>query len=250
MGPEVLVLLALLMLPELPPRAVSSAGTCGKGFDELFSLAGLSCGQSDCAFDVLDSTPDVCAMISCIPPLVCHGLGHAAIGRAVRDLAVRDLAIRRAIDSLATDSAVNGVNSRGPVDLSLEIARSIPASLFRDSNLALAAVLALARRLGPATAQVAGDEELDEQVGQGSKVEDIQPDGKSLTRGVDARNDLLLIYNLLGGSELEDSVSYSCWNFVADDACGGGISHLGRNAEDKLLKIVQKCRTIGGGRGS
>lgn len=184
-------------------------------------------------------------MISSIPPLVCHRLWHTATRRAVGDLAVR-----RAIDSLAIDTAVNRVGSRGSINLGLEVPGSIPASLLRNSNLALTTIFALTRRLGSGTAKVAGDKELDEEVGERSEVEDVQPDGKGLALGVNARNNLFLVDNLLGGGELEDRVSFSCWDLVADDTGGGGISHLGRNTEDKLLKVVQEGRSVGGGGGS
>lgn len=188
-------------------------------------------------------------MVSSIPPLVSHGLWHTAVGSAIGDLATR-----RALDSLAVGSTVRTVGSRGSVDLGLEITRSIPASLLRYSDLALATIFALTRGLGSGTAKVAGDEELDEEIGEGSEVEDVEPNGKRLTLSDNARDDLFLVYNFLGGGELEDRVSYSCWDLVVDDSCGGGISHLGRNTENELLKVVQEgCggsgSRVGGGGG-
>lgn len=75
------------------------------------------------------------------------------------------------------------------IDLPLNIAGSFPAGLFSESDLVahVSGSLAIQLLRGGAALDVAGNEEADEEVGEGSEVEDVEPDGKCLAGSDDAR---------------------------------------------------------------
>src|SRR4051794_26958918 len=68
------------------------------------------------------------------------------------------------------------------VDFPLDVAGSIPAGLLGQVAHLLGG-LALELLGGVAALDVAGDEEADKEVGQGGKVQDVEPDGKGLAGG-------------------------------------------------------------------
>lgn len=122
------------------------------------------------------------------------------------------------------------------VDLPLDIAGSLPAGLFSHGDLIAHITSSLAVQLlrGGAAFDVAGNEEADEEVGQGSEVEDVEPDGKCLARGDDARlRELRCLGD--GGHLLGAGRSGNSSSFVSDAV----------RAKDEILKRLQS--TDGGG---
>lgn len=125
------------------------------------------------------------------------------------------------------------------IDLPLNIAGSFPAGLFSESDLVAHITSSLTVQLlrGGAALDVAGNEEADEEVGEGSEVEDVEPDGKCLTRGNDARlRELRCLGDggqLLGAGRSGSSTSSS--SFVGDVV----------RTKDEILKRIQS--TDGGG---
>ena len=118
------------------------------------------------------------------------------------------------------------------VDLPLNAASGVPASLLGQRHIAEAtAGLAGDSVVGGAALNVAGDEEADEEVCQRGQVQDVQPDGKGLVGGGDAR------LGDVGGLGDESS--------LLGRAGGGRVQ--GGGAEEELLKRVQGAR--GGGQG-
>lgn len=105
--------------------------------------------------------------------------------------------------------AIGGGIVRGSIDLGLDAASGVPPGLLRDRDLALTAALALALGFRTGPAQVARDEESDEEVGQGSEVEDVEPDSKSLAGCDDGRHNVGFVDGFLGGGcELGSRVSF------------------------------------------
>lgn len=101
------------------------------------------------------------------------------------------LAIQHPLPLLIT-GAVNGAFSNGTeglaVDLLLDAVSSIPASLLGNLDVAGPSSTARLRAQSSllASLQVAGNEERDEEVGQGSQVENVEPGGESRAARRDA----------------------------------------------------------------
>lgn len=126
-------------------------------------------------------------------------------------------------------AASTAQHSLASVDFSLNAASSVPTSLLGQGDVDIAVAsgsLSVGFGSSVAALDVAGDEEATEEVGQGSKVQDVEPDGKGLGRGGDAGLDGV--------------------NGVAASRCGSGRSR----AEDDVLdgadggrdnKISRRC---------
>lgn len=76
------------------------------------------------------------------------------------------------------------------IDLTLNVLGSLPAGLLGNGDAVAKASVLDVLGGGVAAAEVALDEERDEEVGQGGEIEHVEPDGKGGAAGGDARGDL------------------------------------------------------------
>lgn len=96
---------------------------------------------------------------------------------------------------------------RSPIDFGFNASGSVPTGLLGNSDLAFTTALALTLRLSVRPAQVARDEEPDKEVGQGRKIEDIEPDSKGLAGCDNGRDNVGFVDGFLDGRELGCCIS-------------------------------------------
>lgn len=117
------------------------------------------------------------------------------------------------------------------IDLALDVLSGLPASLLGHLNIAHAAgggLLGLAR---VAAADVALDEERDEEVGERGEVDNVEPNGESLAGGSDAGHCAALI----GALDIVDHNSGSSRAVGGGGSRRGGGAGLGAGKDGKIV---------------
>lgn len=136
--------------------------------------------------------------------------------------------------TLGSDVVLNGLLDSLAINLALDVLGSLPASLLGHGNIVAQTasswdLLGALLIGGVATAEVAVDKEAHEKVGQGSKVEYVEPDGEGLSVGSDARDSL----ESVGSLGLVDGRNDLGGLTVGASKVGGGAEEVGTGSSKR-----------------